>query len=114
MSYFPYLVAALVFMVGIAGVVTSRNLIHLVVCLTVAQSGTYILLLAIGYRSGGTAPIFKGISEKAKAVDHVVQALTLTDVVVSVVLAALLLALALDVQKNEDTLDPEELRSLRS
>ena len=102
MSYFPYLVAALVFMVGIAGVVTSRNLIHLVVCLTVAQSGTYILLLAIGYRSGGTAPIFKGISEKAKAVDPVV------------VLAALLLALALDVQKNEDTLDPEELRSMRS
>ena len=34
------------------GVVTSRHLVHLVVCLSVTQSATYVLLLAIGYREG--------------------------------------------------------------
>ncbi|MFD0534224.1 hypothetical protein ACFQY7_11065 [Actinomadura luteofluorescens] len=28
------------------------------VCVSVTQSGTYVLLLAIGYRSGATAPVF--------------------------------------------------------
>ncbi len=39
-------------LVGIFGVVRSRNLIHTVVCVSVAQSGTYVLLLAIGYQRG--------------------------------------------------------------
>ena len=38
MSYLPYLVAAWVCAIGLYGIVTSRNLIHLAVCLTVTQS----------------------------------------------------------------------------
>jgi multicomponent Na+:H+ antiporter subunit C len=110
MSVYPYVVAVFVFCVGLTGVVTSRNLIHLIVSLGVAQSATYILLLSIGYRTGGTAPIQVGISSKTPQVDPVVQALTLTDVVVGVTVSALLLALALHVQARERTLDPERLR----
>ena len=58
------------------------NLIHLVVCLTVVQSSSYVLLLAIGYLTGAQAPIFADIPSDASVVDPVVQALTLTDVVV--------------------------------
>ena len=61
MSYLPYLLAAWLFLIGFYGVVTSRHLVHLAVCLTVMQSSTYVLLLSIGYRTGGTSPIFKGI-----------------------------------------------------
>src|SRR5205085_11690582 len=84
MSYLPYALAGWLFVVGLYGVVTSRNLIHLVMCLSVAQSGTYVLLLAIGYVKGGTAPIVNGVALGTRMVDPVVQALTLTDVVVSV------------------------------
>ena len=59
MSYLPYALAAWIFLIGLYGVVSSRNLIHLAVCLTVMQSGTYVLLLAIGYKNGATAPIFR-------------------------------------------------------
>jgi multicomponent Na+:H+ antiporter subunit C len=111
-SFLPYAVAGWLFVIGLYGIVTSRNLIHLTVCLSVMQSSTYVLLLAIGYRTGAGAPIFKGISRSTKAVDPVVQALTLTDIVVSVVVVALILSLAMDVFERAGTVDPDEIRAL--
>jgi multicomponent Na+:H+ antiporter subunit C len=113
MTALPYAVAVWLFVVGLYGVVTSRNLIHLVICLSVVQSSTYVLLLVIGYRTGGTAPIFIDIPSGTRAVDPIVQALTLTDVVVGVTASALLLALAVQVHKRSGTLDPESLTALR-
>ena len=110
MSLLPYLLSAWILAVGIYGVVTSRHLVHLVVCLAVTQSSTYVLLLAIGYRTGKKAPIFLGVPVKAGAVDPVVQSLTLTDIVVGVTSAALLLALVIEIWKRAGTVDPDELR----
>lgn len=107
MSYLPYAVAAWLCLVGLAGVATSRNLIHLAICLTVTQSSSYVLLLAVGYVKHGRAPIFKGIKLGTPAVDPVVQALTLTDIVVSVAVVALILALALDAHRLSGTVDPD-------
>ena len=112
MSYLPYAVAAWICLVGLFGIVTSRNLVHLAVCLTVTQSSTYVLLLAIGYVQGGGPPIFKGVKLGTTSVDPVVQALTLTDIVVSVTVIALILALALDVHEQAGTVDPDELAEL--
>jgi multicomponent Na+:H+ antiporter subunit C len=112
-SYLPYALAVWLLVVGLYGVVTSRHLVHLVVCLTVCQSSTYVLLLAVGYRKHGTAPIFKGIPLGRKATDPVVQALVLTDVVVSVTVLALLLAVAVQVHKREGTLHPDEIPAVR-
>ncbi len=113
MTYLPYLLAVWIFLVGLYGIVTSRNFIHLVVCLSITQSSTYVLLLAIGYRDRGTAPIFADAPKSARTVDPIVQALTLTDIVVSVTVAALLLALAIEAKKPANTMDPEELRPVR-
>jgi multicomponent Na+:H+ antiporter subunit C len=113
MAYLPYAVAAWICLVGLYGVVTSRNLIHLALCLTVTQSSTYVLLLAVGYVKGGGAPIFKGVKLGTTSVDPVVQALCLTDVVVSVTVLALILALALDVHENAGTVDPDRIRELQ-
>jgi multicomponent Na+:H+ antiporter subunit C len=111
MSFLPYALAAWLFFVGLYGVVTSRHLVHLVVCLGVMQSSTYVLLLAIGYRTGKKAPIFASkVPPKVGAVDPVVQALTLTDVVVSVTVSALILALAIEIWKRSGRIDPEALR----
>jgi multicomponent Na+:H+ antiporter subunit C len=109
-SYLPYALAVWLFAIGLYGVVTSRHLVHLVVCLAVTQSGTYVLLLAIGYRKGASAPIFKSYPVGKPAVDPVVQALTLTDIVVSVVVSALLLALVVDLWKRSGRTNPDELR----
>ena len=113
MTYLPFAVAAWLFLVGLYGVVSSRNLIHLTLCLSVMQSSTYVLLLAIGYRNEATAPIFRGIHVGHPAVDPIVQALTLTDIVVSVTVVALILALALDVHKESGTVDPDQIADFR-
>jgi multicomponent Na+:H+ antiporter subunit C len=107
----PYLVAAWLFLVGLYGIATSRNLVHAVTCLSVVQSSTYILLLAVGFERGGTAPIFLDVPAGTRAVDPVVAALTLVDSVVGATVTALLLALAVQIYKRTGTLDPEELRS---
>lgn len=113
MSLLPYAVALWLLLAGLYGMVTSRNLIHMIICLSVVQSSTLVILLAIGYRAGETAPIFFDIPAGTPAVDPVVQALTLTDVVVGVTVTALLLALAVQVHKRCGTLDPEGLKALR-
>ena len=107
-----YAVAAWLLLVGIIGIVTSRNLIHLILCLVIVQSSTYVLLLAIGYRTGAHAPIQVNIASSAPQVDPVMQALVLTDVVVEATVTALLLSLAVQAHKRFGTLDPHELRAL--
>ena len=113
MSVYPYLVAAWLFGVGLYGVISSRNYIHLIICLTVVQASTYVLLLAIGYRAGGKAPIFADIPQLSHVVDPIVQALTLTDVVVEATVVALLLALAIQAHKRYGTIDPDAMVRMR-
>ncbi len=113
MSALAYAVAAWLLLVGVWGVVSSRHLVHLVVCLSVAQASTYVLLLAVGYRSDATAPIFADIAPDARVTDPIVQALTLTDVVVQATVTALLLALSVQATKRFGSPDPDELGELR-
>jgi multicomponent Na+:H+ antiporter subunit C len=114
MSHLPYLVAGWILLAGVYGIVTSRNLVHAVVCLSVAQSATYVLLLTVGYQRKATAPVFSDLRPTRHVVDPLVQAMTLTDIVVGATVTALLLALTVQVAKRRGTIDPDELRSLES
>lgn len=110
MTLLPYIVAIWLLLSGLYGIVTSRNLVHQVVCLAVVQASTYVVLLAIGYRAGAAAPVYLDIPAKRTAVDPVVQALSLTDVVVGATVTALLLAIVVQAHKRTGSLDPEDLR----
>jgi multicomponent Na+:H+ antiporter subunit C len=113
MSFLPFAVAAWLFLVGLWGIVSSRNLLRTILSLTVVQSATYLVLLGVGYRNGATAPIFADIPQVSKTVDPVVQVLVLTDIVIEATVTALLLALAVQAHKRFGSLDPNDLRALR-
>lgn len=113
MSFLPFAVAAWLFVAGLYGVVSSNNLVRTIISLTVIQSSTYVLLLAIGYVNGGQAPIFADIPQVSKAVDPVVQVLILTDIVIEATVSGLLLALAVQAHKRFGSLDPQDLRAIR-
>ena len=113
LSLLPYIVAGWLFVCGLYGIVTSRHLVHCVICLAVLQTSTYMLLLGIGYRLGGAAPVFADISPGKLVVDPVVQALMLTDVVVEAVVVALLLAIVVKAYEKSGCIDPSELSTLR-
>ncbi len=114
MSSLPFIVAAWLFIVGLYGVVSSRNLVRTVLSLTVVQSSTYLVLLGIGYRAGGRAPIVADIAPSSKLVDPVVQVLVLTDIVIEATVTALLLALVVQAHKRFGSVDPADLRALRN
>jgi multicomponent Na+:H+ antiporter subunit C len=109
MQVFPFVVVVWLLSVGLYGIVTSRDLIHQIICLIVVQSSTYVLLLGVGYVTGGAAPYFYDIPLHTTAVDPVVQALTLTDIVVEAAVTALLLSFAVQAHKRFGTLDPHQL-----
>jgi len=112
-SVFPYLVAAWLLGIGLWGVISSRNYLHLIMCLTVLQGSTYVLLLSVGYLSHAKAPIFADITTKSRVTDPIVQALTLTDVVVEATIVAMLLALVIQANKRYGSIDPDEMRRMR-
>jgi multicomponent Na+:H+ antiporter subunit C len=112
MGFLPFAIAAWLFMVGLYGVVSSRNILRTIISLTVVQSATYVLFLGIGYVSGAKAPIFADIPPVSTAVDPVVQVLVLVDVVVEATVTALLLAMAVQAHKRFGSLDPHDLRAL--
>jgi multicomponent Na+:H+ antiporter subunit C len=112
-TVYAYVVSGALLLLGGVGMVRSRDLVHTVVCLSVAQSGTFVLLLAIGYQRNAPAPVFSPPAPPTTRVaDPLVQALALTDIVVSGTVTALLLALAIQVAKQHGTVDPDELTAL--
>ncbi|MFH8838999.1 sodium:proton antiporter [Streptomyces sp. NPDC017868] len=114
MGTWPCLAAGWVLLIALYCLVTSRDLIHAIGCLAVAQSSTYLLLLGVGYRRGATAPVYSDLTPGSRpVVDPVVQALALTDVVVGATVTALLLALTIQLRKRHGTVDPQALTGLR-
>ena len=94
-NFLPWAVAAWLLGIGLYAIVTSRDFVHLIGCLSVVQSSTYVLLLSVESRTDGIAPIFYTHPPGTAAVDPVVHALVLTDVVVGATVTALLLSLLL-------------------
>jgi multicomponent Na+:H+ antiporter subunit C len=113
MTFLPFAIAAWLFLIGLYGIVSSQNLIRTIISLTIVQASTYVLLLAIGYRTGGQAPIYADIPPTSNAVDPVVQVLVLVDIVVEATVTALLLALAIQAHKRFGSLNPNDLRALQ-
>jgi multicomponent Na+:H+ antiporter subunit C len=110
----PYLAAAWVALWALHGVVTSRHGVHLVICLAVLQSATYLLLLGVGWRDGGAPPVMdRPLPPAAPVVDPIVQALMLTDVVVEATVSALLLAIVVRAHVRTGKLDPDTFDTMR-
>jgi multicomponent Na+:H+ antiporter subunit C len=109
----PILVGLWLLLAGLYGAATTRHLVHLVVCVSVLHSGAWLLLLGVGHRPGVTAPLADEDAGGRVLADPVVQALTVTDVVVGAAVTALLIALTFRVKRRFGQLDPHEVRVLR-
>ena len=113
-SIFPFVVAAWLLLVGLYGVVTSRNLIHLIVCLS-GGAGVDVRAAALDRLRSDVAP--RRCSSRSPSAPRPsirsCRRLTLTDIVVGATVSALLLALAVQVHKRSHTLDPARLTELQ-
>jgi multicomponent Na+:H+ antiporter subunit C len=113
-NYMYYVGAGGLILIGLYMVLAKTNLIKVILGLSFLDTGIHVLLVAIGYVRGRTAPVLsKTMSEGAPVVDPVPQALVLTAIVIGVGVIALALALAIRVYAHYGTLDVREIKGLR-
>lgn len=111
--YAPYAVGFWLFAAGGFGITQSRNLIHSILCLSVMQASTYALLASIDFHVKAGAPIFAQNNPPGNpAVDPILHAVMLTDIVVGATVMALLLTLTIQIHRRRGTIDPERLRPM--
>ena len=96
-------------LIGLFGALSNRNILRMIVAFTVANTGVNLVLVAIGYMRGRTAPILNEAvpvaDAAAKIIDPVPQALVLTAIVIGVGVTALMLAYAYRLYQAKGSLD---------
>lgn len=108
-----YIGSFLLIIFGLYIVLVKKNLIKIVIGMGLIDSGINLLLISIGFRSNGTAPIFlSDLKEGTFFVDPVPQALTLTSIVIGACVTALALALVIKVKEHYGTIDADKVRRL--
>ncbi len=113
MTTLAMITGGLLMAVGFWGILTRRNLIRIILSLAIAETGLHLVMIAVGYVRGGTAPILDNVTAAGQTVDPVPQALVLTAIVIGVAVNALLLALIIRLYRKKGTLNVEDFRELR-
>ncbi|MBC8312706.1 MAG: NADH-quinone oxidoreductase subunit K [Candidatus Cloacimonetes bacterium] len=107
-----YLMCFFLFLVGLYGAITKRDLIKIILAIGIMGYSVNLFLILIAYRSGALAPILeKGL--EFSMVDPLPQALVLTSIVIELGITALLAALAIRIYEKYDTLDITKIRRLK-
>lgn len=108
----------LLMLIGLWGALARKNILKIIVSFAIFDTGLNILIVALGYMPGRTAPIIDGSVVTAEniaqmAIDPVPQALVLTAIVIGFGVTALLLVYALKLYQQKKTLDINEFNDLK-
>jgi len=99
-------------LIGLWGMLTQRNLIRMIIGFSLLDTGIHMVMIAIGYVTGGTAPIIDAAVPAAEAVSLVVDplpsALVLTAIVIGLGVTAVMLAFAVRIYQEKKTLNIDE------
>jgi multicomponent Na+:H+ antiporter subunit C len=116
-----YLAAVALFSLGLYTILTRRNLIKIVMGLSLMEAATYVLLLSMAYRPGATAPVLLGPPHGMSAeqlatgnvADPVLQNFCLTAIIIGVAVTGVSLAVVVRIAQHYRTLDADDVRAMR-
>ena len=116
-----YLAAGVVFCLGLWTVLTRRNLLRIVMGLSLMEASTYLLLVSMAYRRGSTAPVLldpppgstPSTLAKGNVADPVLQNFCLTAIVIGVAVTAVFLAIVVRIAQHYRSVDAADVRQLR-
>ena len=104
-------------LIGLYGALTNRNLLRIIVSFTIATTGVNLVMVAVGYMHGRTAPILDEVvpatEAAARIIDPVPQALVLTAIVIGLGVTTLMLAYAYKLYETKGTLDISKFTELK-
>lgn len=116
-EYIAMATGFILMLIGIWGILTSRNILRIIIGFSLFDTGLHIIMVAIAYIKGKTAPILDSAVDKANAlheiVDPVPQALVLTAIVIGLGITALMLVYALKMYNEKGTLDIKHFKTLK-
>jgi multicomponent Na+:H+ antiporter subunit C len=99
-------------LIGLWGMLTQRNMIRMIIGFSLTDTGIHMVMVSIGYVTGGTAPIINDAVPMADAVNRVVDpvpsALVLTAIVIGLGVTAVMLSFAIRIYKARGTVMIDE------
>ncbi len=108
-----YMVAILLFIIGMHTMLTHSNLIKKVIAMNIMDTSVFLLFVSIGYTYGGAAPIVTE-SKELLYVNPLPGSLMLTGIVVAVSITAYALSLIVKIYRFYGTVDYDEICLIRS
>ncbi len=122
----PYVLCALLFIIGLYAVAVKKNLIKVIIGVIVMHHAVNLFLVLVGYRAPaggwGVAPIITPEMYRAgdpvgrlleEAVDPVPQALILTSIVIGLSVVALMVVMAIRIHQKYGTFDLTHITKLK-
>lgn len=112
-----YALCLVLIAIGLYGVAVKKNVVKIVISLAIVGYGINVLLVLVGYRSGGIAPILApGMTTAtlvAQAVDPLPQALVMSAIMINLGMLILLVAICIRLYERYGTFDVTEMRRLK-
>ncbi|MCJ7820669.1 MAG: cation:proton antiporter subunit C [Bacteroidales bacterium] len=108
-----YLLCFILFLTGLYGVITRRNLIKIAISLSIMEFSCFLLFALVGYIDGGVAPIVNPDDPVKMYVDPLPQAIVLTAIVIGLATTAMLMAVIIRIYRKYGTFDIREIKNLR-
>lgn len=116
-----YIAAAALFCLGLLVVLGRRNLIRIVMGLSLMEASSYLLLVSLAHRDGGTAPVLAGrpAGRSERSISHgivadpVLQNFCITAVVIGVAVTAVFLTVVVRIAQHYRSINADDIRELR-
>ncbi|MGD2174436.1 MAG: NADH-quinone oxidoreductase subunit K [Candidatus Brocadiaceae bacterium] len=122
----PYVLCAVVFIIGLYAIAVKKNLIKVIVGVIIMHHAVNLFLVLVGYRvpvtGGPIAPIVTEDMHRTgrplaflldRAVDPVPQALVLTSIVIGLSVVALMVVMAIRLHEKYGTFDLTQITKLK-
>jgi len=103
--------------IGFWGMLMQKNMIKIIIGLSIAEVGVQLVMISVGFIKGKTAPILDSavpIADAAnKVVDPVPQALVLTAIVIGVAVNALILTFIVRLYNKKKSLSIKDYKDMK-
>ncbi len=112
-----YILAVILLLLGVYCVIAKKNLVKILIGMIIIENAVNLMLVLIGYRAGGLAPILsksEGVTQQVSAfVDPLPQALVVTSLVIGLGTTALMVSICLRLYEKYGTFDILQIRRLK-
>jgi multicomponent Na+:H+ antiporter subunit C len=108
-----YFLCLILFLVGVYGVITKKNLIKVIISMGIISYSINLFFILIAYRRDALYPILEKGHKTAKMVDPIPQGVIMTSIVIELAITILLVSLALRIYEKYKTFDITKIRRLK-